>query len=207
MKNGRPTKKVQSEIIQKGEELAEAIDPFPKVKDDFSEGLTDQQRIISRLKMRGLTQKQIATYLGISQPAVSKHLARVKEHMREKGSSADQATIIGETTSVYEEIEAKSWEVFSSTQDHGDKLKAMQLVLQAREKQTKLLMDIGQLERAGTRNSVELTVSPLVASWQRGEAKEAVKAIIEAQLRQLPEPKPPEEEIEDAEYMEIEDSE
>ena len=203
--NGRPNKKEQAAIIEKGQELVDAIDPFPKIKDDFgADDLTDQQRIIARLKMRGLTQKQIGTYLGISQPAVSKHLSRVKEYMREKGNAGDQDSIVGETSTVYEEIEAKSWELFSTTQDHGDKIKAMQLVLQAREKHVKLLMDIGHVKRTGNHSQVDITVSPLVASWQRGEAKEAVKAIIDSQLRQLAAPKPPEE-IDDAEYLEIED--
>lgn len=202
---GRPTKEEQAADLEKGENLVKAINPFPLVNDEFSgEGLTDQQRVIARLKMRGLTQHQIGTYLQISQPAVSKHLARVKEYMKEKGSKVDQSVIVGETTSVYEEIEAKSWEIFSATTDHGDKIKAMQLVMLARDKQTKLLMDLGHLERAGTRTTVDVNVSPLVKSWQRGEAIAAVNTIIQSQLKELEAPRPPEE-IEDAEFTEIED--
>lgn len=206
-KNGRPKKNETS--IQKGTELANAIDPddiFAGSKDDYS-ALTEQQRIVARLKLRGLSQVQIATYLNISQPAVSKHLSKVKDFMREKGSKVDQSIIVGETTTVYEEVEAKSWELYHTSQETGDKMKALALVLQARDKQTKLLMDLGHLERAGTNSKVEISVSPLVQSWRSGEAQQAVEAIIAAQLKPLAEPVPPElpSEIQDAEFFEIED--
>jgi len=206
-KNGRPKKEETS--IQKGTELANAIDPddlFSKTNDEYA-GLTEQQRIVARLKLRGLSQVQIATYLNISQPAVSKHLAKVKDYMREKGSKVDQSIIVGETTTVYEEVEAKSWELYHTSQESGDKMKALALVLQARDKQTKLLMDLGHLERAGTNSKVEISVSPLVQSWRSGEAQQAVEAIIAAQLKPLAEPIPPElpSDITDAEFFEIED--
>lgn len=194
--NGRRTTKEQQEAVESVKELVEAVDPGGEalaLQDDKDPmfGLTEQQRMIYRMKMRGLAQGQIAKFLNISQPAVSKHLKHIREHMAERGAHINQDVVVGETTSLYEEIEFRAWEAYHSTKETGEQLKALQLVMQAREKNINLLMNLGRIERAASKSTVEVTVSPLVQKWSSGQAQVAVAKIIEAQLSELPQPEPP----------------
>lgn len=168
-------------------------------KDDPYEGLTDRQKTIARLRLRGLTQATIATVLGVSQPMISKELIKIREHMQNRGAAIDQAVTVGETATLYEEVEHRAWEIYVSEQDSSTKLKALTTVMTAREKHTKLLMDLGRLERAGNKSQVEVTVSPLIESWDSSKKKEAIEAIVKTQLSQLEAPVPPEpDDIQDA---------
>lgn len=196
---GRPTKKKVQQDTEAIADLVDALAPASElgVVPGTFKGLTDQQQYIMRLKLKGLSQTQIGKLLKISQPAVSQHVKRIRNHMRETGRSVDQALKVGETTSIYDEVEAKAWEIHV-TGDSSEKLKALQIVMQARERQTKLLMDLGLLEKAATKTVTEHKVSPLVEAWKSGEAKKVVNSIIASQLSELEEPVPPEEEhIED----------
>lgn len=179
-------------------DLIDVIDPPTELTREMMTGLTDQQRYIARLKLRGLTQSQIGKLLNISQPAVSKHLKRINLHMQHKGNHVDQALKVGETTSIYDEVEARAWEIHVTTADPTEKMKSLQIVMQARERQTKLLMELGLLTKAVKKSQVDIKVSPLVESWQSGEAKAAVQTIIDSQLSKLDEPLPPEEDYIDA---------
>lgn len=163
------------------------------------EGLSERQQIIARFKLRGLSQRAIAKFLGVSQPVISKEMKRIRIHLAKKGSEIDQDAIVGETTSLYEEVEYRAWELYS-TGDNGDKAKALSLVMQARDKHTKLLMDLGRLKRAGSTSKVELHVSKLVKDLESDKRKAIVADIVQAHLSKLDEPSPPEEII-DAEIV------
>lgn len=210
-KMGRPpgVKEKENRVTASNPDTAGTIakHPDPNVQgaeDLLLHGLNQQERTIARLRMRGFSQGQIAKFLDVSQPYISKKLKKVRQHQIDRGSDVDQDLVLGQTTSLYEEIEHRAWEIYTNG-DNSDKTKALQLVMTAREKQTKLLMDLGKLERQGVTNKVEVDVSPLVARWTSGEAQEAARAIIEGQLSQLAEPEPPqlEAEIPEAEFEEV----
>lgn len=198
-KRGRPKKG----DLEKGNAVADALTTTTiaeREQDDPYDGLSDRQRTIARMRLRGLTQKTIAKFLGVSQPVISKECKRIREHMQARGESIDQDVTIGETVTLYEEVEYKAWELYH-TGEAGDKAKALSLIMQARDKHVKLLMDVGRLERAGNKTSVELSVSPLVKNWDDEKKSEVVDAIVTSQLTALPEPEPPEEDYIDAELI------
>ena len=194
-RNGRRTAKEASEAVDSAKALIESVDPGGAIiLDDEKDplfGLNEQQRSIYRLKLRGLSQDLIAKVLNISQPAVSKHLKNIRAHMERRGSQINQDVMVGETTSLYEEVEHKAWDAYYSTKEPGDQLKALQVVMQAREKHVNLLTTLGRIEKAAQKSTVEITVSPLVQKWSTGQAQIAVSKIIEAQLSELPQPEPP----------------
>lgn len=170
------------------------------------EGLTERQQLIFRFRLRGLSQQAIAKFFKVSQPVISKEVKRIKQYFRDKGSSIDQDATIGETTSLYEEVEAKSWEMYHKTEDESIQAKALGLVMQARDKHTKLLMDLGKLTKASNRVEV-VEVSPFIASLKESDRKAIVAAALKTQLDELPAPEPPKlssenEDIEDAELVE-----
>lgn len=188
----------RKEAIVEGISTNEAIELESK-EPDLYKGLTDQQKLIARLKLRGLTQQAIAKVMQVSQPYICKQLAVIREHQKERGKSIDQHVMVGETVSMYEEIEHRAWELYYSG-DSNDKAKALQLVMAAREKHTKLLMDLGRLEKAGSTSTVTVQLSPFMEKWQRQGLKPADIATVTIQqhLSELEAPEPPDEDIEDA---------
>jgi len=117
-------------------------------------------------------------------------MMRIREHLVNRGAGIDQDHTVGETASLYEEVEFRAWELFHGGDDNT-KAKALAVVMQAREKHTKLLMDLGRLQRAGNKSTVEVHVSPLIRAMEVPEQKALVSAVIHAQLAPLDEPTPP----------------
>jgi hypothetical protein len=170
-----------------------------KTPEDPLQGLTDQQKMIVRLRLRGLTQAAIGKFLGITQARVSQEFSVIKKWQEERGQNVNQPITIGETTSVYEEVEYQAWMLFQESGEIGEKAKALTLVMSAREKQTKLLMDLGLLKKASTEVKHTLEVSPFLENWKnKEEKKEFAETIIQRQLPALAEP------VLDVEYEETE---
>jgi len=188
-KNGRPQAGDLAEAVKVADALSTEED-LKLLQTDPYEGLTERQQLIARFKLRGLSQSAMAGFLKVSQPVISKEMARIREHLVERGQSIDQDHTVGETASLYEEVEHKAWELYHQGDD-ATKTKALALVMQAREKHTKLLMDLGRLERATSKTTVEVQVSPLIRSLQQPEQKALVSAVVEAQLSKLADPEPP----------------
>lgn len=175
-------------------DLKEQVDPFS--------GLTERQKNIARLRMRGLTQKAIGNIVGLAQPVISIELQKIKEWQIQRGGTVDQDAVVGGTISTYEEIEQAAWFLYSQTEDASDKLKALQTVAMAREKHTRLLMDLGKIKKAGTKVEVTHQLSPFLESWKPQDKKELADAVVESRLKALPEPSP--EDVLDAEFIEDE---
>ena len=207
IKQDKVTKK-----LAKANKVADILGPAALNKKerevDPYQGLTTRQKTIARLKTRGLSQQAIGDFLEVTQPVISKELKRIRTHYAAKGKHVNQDTMVGESLSVYEEVEHKAWEIYHTGE--GEQTKALSLILTAREKQTKLLMDLGKLRKVGTTHTHSVTVSPLVQSWSSGEAHEAVNVIISSQLSELEAPEPPElgtGDIIDVEISELEEPE
>lgn len=180
--------------------------------------LTDKQRQVFKLKLRGFTQKAIGEVMGISQPAVAKHWKKIQERFAEVGASIDQERVVGESVSLYQEIEERAWELFylakSATNKDGklqpklgDANRALGTVMAAREKSLNLLMDLGLLKRAAIEHDHVLHESPLMEAWKKGDAQKRLRLtsrVIETQLEELDDPLPPED-ITDAEYIELDE--
>lgn len=173
-------------------------------EDPFS-GLTERQKMIARLRMRGLSQQAIANVVGVAQPIISKELKRIKEWQTERGASVEQAAIVGNSSSLYEEIEYRAWELYHRTEEVPEKAKALSLVMAARDKHTKLLMDLGLLKRAASETKHTLDVNPFIEKWKDGTAKKNLAdSIVIGQLPELAEPTL-DENIEDADIIDGEE--
>lgn len=193
------------------EDIANANLPqhIPMGAADPLDGLTERQKLIARLRMRGLSQEAIATVVGTSQPMVSKELTAIKEWQTERGKNVNQAEVVGSAASLYEEIEYRAWELYHGTTEISEKTKSLAVVMQAREKHTKLLMDLGLLKKASQEVTHKIEVSPFLAKWNDGDAKKSFgDAIVAKQLPELADPTPDfGTGVEDAEVVEDEDEE
>lgn len=166
-------------------------------EDPFS-GLTERQKRIARLRMRGLSQQAIANLEGIAQPIISKELKRIKEWQAARGANVDQNAVVGSTSTLYEEVEQMAWQMYYTPDiSVSEKAKCLSVVMAAREKHTNLLMDLGLVRKAGTEVKVTHELSPFLQRWKPKDKKELADSVITSQLRSLPEPTP---EVDDAEY-------
>lgn len=165
-------------------------DLTPSQKDVLAE-LTQNQRWVMTLKLKGATQQQIATVLNISQPAVSKTIKRVKEHLAARGKSIDQSEVIGESMTFYEEVEKEAWNLSDNLDDAG-KLKAIQVLLGARKDRNKLLMDVGLLTVAPKETVHTLRSTPFLDAMKAEQrVDEVVISAISTTQDDLEEPEPP----------------
>lgn len=172
-------------------------------QDDPFGGLTDQQRTIARLRIRGLNQKAIAQVVGISQPMVSKELTAIREFQEKKGAGLEQAAIIGETSSLYEEIEYQAWSIYHSVnQDAPEaKLKALETVMKARNAHTKILMDVGLVKKAGVKIEHTMEISPFLKKIEEArDLKKLGDGLVSGHLSDLAAPQ--KDDIIDAEVVE-----
>jgi DNA-binding transcriptional regulator YdaS (Cro superfamily) len=190
----------KSDRLVKVKELADGMGDDTPDQLALMEGLSDQQKLIVRFKLRGLSQKAIAQVLAVTPARVSQEMQEIKRHYIERGSDINQAVIVGESMALFEEVEQKAWEVFHN--DETKKLRALDTVMLAREKQLKLLMDLGLLKRAAIEHAHDVVVSPLLKNLSPERREEIVARIIET----TPgiEPEPPEDDIEDAEIISYE---
>lgn len=159
-------------------------------EDPFS-GLTERQKRIARLRLRGLSQQAIANLEQIAQPIVSRELKRVKEWQAERGGNVDQNVIVGNTSTLYEEVEQMAWSMYYTPSiTIGEKAKCLSVVMSAREKHTNLLMDLGLIKRASTEVKVQHEVSPFLQRWNTAKKQSLATTIVTKELAALPEPQP-----------------
>lgn len=174
-------------------------------EDPFS-GLTERQKRIARLRMRGLSQQAIANLENVSQPIISQELKKIKDWQAERGANVDQNVIVGNTGTLYEEVEQMAWQMYYTQGiSVGEKAKCLAVVMSAREKHTRLLMDLGLIKKADTNVKVTHEISPFLQQWKQKDKKQLADTIVSSQLKALPEPAP--EEITDAELVETEEQE
>jgi len=170
------------------------------------EGLTERQKLIVRLRLRGVGTNTIGSLLSISAQCVTSELRKIREKQGERISKLEQNIVLGESISVYEEVSRRAWEMYHTQEDDpGTQLRALRMVMASQEKQNKLLMDLGVLRRAAreTNMNVEVTPPPLLRGLeQQGVKEEVILNIIESQFSDLEEPEPELELVEMIEELE-----
>lgn len=182
--------------------LSAAADALaPKIEDQqvLLKELSEQQQLIARLKLRGMSQKAIANVLDVTPQRISQEVRTIREHFRARGASVNQEVVVGETVTLYEEVERKAWEVFND-KDNPKKLRALDTVMSAREKHLKLLMDLGLMKRAAIEHQHGIAKSPVFESLTPEKRQEIVARIIEQPTGAAP--TPPDDEDLDDEYSE-----
>lgn len=172
------------------------------VKDDPFQGLSERQKHIARLRMRGLSQQAIAHIVGVAQPIISKELARIKAWQAEQGASVDQAAEVGSIRSHYSEVTEQAWKMFVLAQNRAmgehadpnafaDQVKALALVKSSTEAHAKFLMDMGLIKKASQEVKHIIEPSPFIQNWKDGSAKKKLAdTLVSSQLPALPEPTP-----------------
>jgi hypothetical protein len=187
--------------LAKLSEAAESLGELPKDQLALLEGLTDQQKTIVRFKMRGLSQKGIANIMELTPARISQEVKAIRQHYAARGSSVDQSVLVGEAVTLYEEVEQKAWAVYQD--DESKRLRALDTIMTAREKQIKLFMDLGLIKRAAIEHNHGVVVSPVLERLTPEKKSEIVARIIETAPGIEPEP-PSDDDIEDAEYVDYE---
>ena len=216
MKGGIGAKKNKSKLDVLKKELAAAMPLLTEEPPDHAlalaehdpwSGLTMRQKQIQSLKLRGISQRVIATTLSISQTIVHQELQQIRLAHKRMGSTVDTETYVGETCSIYEELAAQGWKGFMSIpEDHQSapqlRLEFLKFIASTTRDKTKLLMDLGFVQKA----PVELSLS-LNEDQDKDEFQEKIKAlppekkkqlesfILEMGMTQLDEPEPEEAEI------------
>lgn len=170
-------------------------------QEDPLSGLSERQKNIARLRMRGLSQQAIANLVGVAQPIISKELKIIKDWQAARGANVDQAAVVGGTSTLYEEVEQMAWQMYYTPNNTvADKAKCLAVVMQAREKHLNMLMDLGLLKKAKTEVSHTMKISPFLQDWQdKQEKKQYADNLVASQLKGLPEPQPDEDIIEGVE--------
>lgn len=170
--------------------------------------MTDRQRKITKLRLRGLSQRAIAQTLNVSQATIAQEAKIIRKLFAEKGKKINRDVVIGESVNLFQEVEHKAWELYHKAQQKdkvGDANKALHTVMAAREKSLRLFMDLGFIERTPVSHEHKVTLPPFMEQWEQQppqEKEKIIEGIVHSQMKPLPEPRPPEEEIEDAEYRE-----
>jgi hypothetical protein len=165
--------------------------------------LTERQRSIYNLKLRGLTQAAIAKVvknkdggLGVSQPMIAKEWRKIKQVFKDQGRNIDQEQVVGESVSLYQEVEQRAWEMYFTHKAEKPSAanKALDTVMAAREKTNKLMMDLGILQKAKIEHEHTMTVAPFFQQFDNLEEEQkqnALRNVIDVHLGELEEPEPP----------------
>lgn len=159
--------------------------------------LTERQRLIMRLKLRGISDSATARIIGISLHTLKKDLVRMQRYHANAGTRFDQNTVVSEALCLYDEVSFRAWEIFSDSESkNAEKLKALEIVSSSQDKKNKLCLQVGIIKQAPAERVVDVHISnapPLVRNWSVQGRQNLSRNIIEAQLEPLDDPTPPEE--------------
>jgi phage terminase small subunit len=201
--------KKDDRLIRSPTDLAAAMDDM--IKDPPAE-LNERQRRIVNYKLRGLTQTAIAQLEEVSQPYIAAQLKKIREVYAAIGRTIDQEQVVGETVSLYSEVEQRAWEMFFKHKDTNPAAanKALDTVMTSRDKSNKLMMDLGILARKAIEHDHTLKVAPFFEEFDNMDEKEKqtrLRGVIHGSLNTLEEPEAPqlEADIEDADWEEKDD--
>lgn len=118
--------------------------------------LEGRRRSVLTLRLRRLSEAQIAKLLGVSQMAISRDLAWIRQHWGDRyglKATLQPEDEIGEAIAVFEDVEREAYmeyHALASSTGPGKaraRMKCLETVLAAREKRINLLQDFGCLER------------------------------------------------------------
>jgi hypothetical protein len=165
------------------------------IKDPPSE-LNERQRRVLNYRFRGLTQTAIAKLEDVSQPMIAKEIRTIKKIFAEQGRTIDQEQVVGESVSLYQEVEQRAWEIYFTHKKEKPSAanKALDTVMASREKTVKLLMDLGIMKKAAIEHEHTMKVAPFFEQFDSLEDQQkqnALRNVIDVHLGELEEPEPP----------------
>jgi hypothetical protein len=146
--------------------------------------LVERREAVTKLRLKGLTLREIGKELGLGYMIVKRDLDCIKQEVGEKITKFDRDFALGKSISVYEQIEDEAWkQYFGCAPGSTNRAQFLNVARAARNDQVKLLSDVGMIVRAPTHHAhtVEST-SKLLEGWTP-DAKNIVSlAIIRAQM-------------------------
>ena len=150
--------------------------------------IKERRRRVVRLRMRGLGYRSIAQKLGVGHMTVKRDLEAIREDNRVKARLLDREEHVGESLSVFEEVELRAWQDYRyAPRGSGERQKFLAEIRAARQNQTKLLMDLGVVAKAPTESKITIS-NEVIANWSP-EAQDLVAlAIIKSGMKKLAEP-------------------
>lgn len=152
--------------------------------------ILDRRRTVRRMRMRGLSYREIAKKLGVGPMTIKRDLDAIRAEHKARLSALDREEYVGEALSVYEEMELRAWQDYESlSEGDKDREKFMRIIKEARADQNKLLMDLGVLVRAPTESVIRVS-NEAIMGWSP-EAQDLVAlALLKSKMRPLAEPEP-----------------
>ncbi len=134
-------------------------------------------------------------------------LARIREHHLARGTDINQAIVIGETMSLFEELETEAQHILVTSKNNPDpvagitdRIKSVELISKLRGELIKQMQSLGLLKNANvpqnnTTVNVGINNTPFYDKIKAaGKVEDVGVRIIEMTQDALEEPEPPEEE-------------
>ena len=185
--------------LKSGTKLAEQLEgeegPPP---DSELKGLTEEQEIILRLRLRGLTIRAIATGMKVTPAVIHRETVKIREIKAAELKETTTLEHAAEATTLYNTLESKAMEIYTDAEgmkDSNTQLKALMTAKAMREAHVKLLLELGYMEKAVQEKQPNVNIN--ILDNLSPEIRQMLSSkIIEAQLTPLASPVPLEGEIE-----------
>ena len=108
----------------------------------------ERRRQVYSLHVRGYSKTAIAKMVGSSPVTVSKDIAFHEMELKQIKSKIDPENYLTEVRSEYDELRAESWKGFEKADRDMDRTRYLNTLIRLRESETKVLHDMGVLDKA-----------------------------------------------------------
>jgi len=154
------------------------------------EEIEDRRKQVARLRLRGLGYRSIAKILNVGHMTIKRDLEAIREENKRRVSGFEHAQMIGESLSVFEEVELRAWQDYHDA-DKGSvqRRQFLDVIQNARNNQIKLLTDIGLVSKEP--HKVDVTVrTDAIEHWSPEAQALVAMAILKAKLSPPADPVP-----------------
>jgi len=153
------------------------------------EEIEERRKQVARLRMRGLGYRAIGKLLSVGHMTIKRDLEAIRENNKEKVTTLDRSEHVGESLSVFEEVELRAWQDYHTAQAGSQqRQKFLAEVQEARKNQTRLLTDLGVVSRAPLESVIKVSAE-VIQGWSSSAQDLVALAILKSQLKPLAEPR------------------
>jgi hypothetical protein len=149
---------------------------------------------ILRLKMSGKSNRVIAQTMKVSVGTVKNDLQVIRQEQGRRFTDEDVAEYLGISLKVFEEVEIHAWREYTEcAPGTAGRIKALDLVRNARKDGISLRQEVGMIQRAPEKREVEVTSTTTITQLAPQVRRALANALIEAHCTTaLPPPEPSE---------------
>lgn len=116
-------------------------------------GLEKRRLLVFDLHLRGMTNGAIGSILKVHRNTVSSDLRAIKKSQAKAVQRLDSDEETGATLGYYKKLRDEAYQQYLECESAGAKLGFLQAALRAQEMYTKLLMDVGTIEKVAAKVS------------------------------------------------------